>query len=137
MHVDLLAVTPVSIQDSCDDHELVLCDKVTDAPLVLRSVVRRDGVEVEFQGGGEWRNDSDQQCEEAQYPVHSGLCALRRVCEITGGVDTESPARVSILTGVVSLAQSGKVFGTLDAAALSSAPPSRLRLTIESLYTEL
>jgi hypothetical protein len=78
VHVDLLAITPISIQNSCDDHELVFCDKVTDASLVLRSVVRRDGVEVEFEGGGEWRNDGDQQCEEAQYPVHGGLCALRR-----------------------------------------------------------
>ena len=78
MNVDLLPIASVSVQNSCDDYELVLCDKVTDASLVLRSVVRRDGVQVEFEGGGERRDNSDQQCEEAQYPVHGGLCALRR-----------------------------------------------------------
>lgn len=105
MHVDLLAITPVSVQDCCDDHELVLCDKVTDASLVLGSIVRRDGVEVEFEGGSEWRNNGDKQCQEAQYPIHGGLCALQRVCGTTCGVDTVSQRASAcpvVRTGVLS-----------------------------------
>ena len=60
MHVDLLSITSVSVQDRRDDHELVLCNKVTDASLILGSVVRRDGVQVEFKGGREGRDDGDK-----------------------------------------------------------------------------
>lgn len=90
MHVDPLSVASVSIQDSCDNHKLLVRDEVADASLVLGCVVRRDGVEVEFEGGGEWRNDSDQQCQKAQYPIHGELCALRRVCWTTCSIDTSS-----------------------------------------------
>lgn len=88
MHVNLLSVAPVSVQNSCDDHELILRDKVTDASLVLCSIVRRDGVEVEFEGGGEWRNNGDQQCEEAQYPFHGGFLWTSDSLWDSGGVDT-------------------------------------------------
>lgn len=72
MHIDLLAVAPVAVQNCCDNNELLLCDKVADASLVLGCVVRRDRVQVEFQGGDERRDDSDQQRKKAQYPIHGG-----------------------------------------------------------------
>lgn len=57
MHVHRLPIAAVSIQDRCHNDELVLCNKVPDAALMLGRFVAVYGVEVEFEGGGEGRKE--------------------------------------------------------------------------------
>jgi hypothetical protein len=47
------------------NHQLVLCDEVPNAALILRCVVCLYGVEVEFEGGGEWQERQQHAAEEA------------------------------------------------------------------------
>lgn len=63
MHVHLLPVASIAVEDCRDDDQLVLLHKVAHASLVLCRVVGGDGVEIEFQGGCE-RNDDEQEATE-------------------------------------------------------------------------
>jgi hypothetical protein len=53
MHVDLLPVPSISVQNRRDNHQLVLCAEVAHASLVLGGVAGGHGVQVELEGGGE------------------------------------------------------------------------------------
>lgn len=65
MHVDRLSIAAVSVQNGRHNNKLVLCNKVPDAALVLGRLVAVYGMEVEFEGRGEGREE-DEQVEEAE-----------------------------------------------------------------------
>ena len=65
MHINPLSITPISIQNRRDDYQLLPCDKVAHASLVLGRVVLRDGVEVEFEGGGERQEHQQHAADES------------------------------------------------------------------------
>jgi hypothetical protein len=75
MHIDPLAIPPMPIQYSRHNHQLLLRDKVPNAPLVLGGILLLDGVEVEFEGRGEGEGEQ-QECaiEQSQQPVHDCKC---------------------------------------------------------------
>jgi hypothetical protein len=60
MHVHPLSVPPVSIQYSRDDDELLLRDEIPYAPLVLGGFMLLDGVQVEFESGGEGKDEEEE-----------------------------------------------------------------------------
>jgi hypothetical protein len=72
MHVNPLAIAPVSVQNRRDDYQLLFGDKVAHAPLVLGRIVLRDGVQVEFEGAGEREQEQQHAADESCYPIHGG-----------------------------------------------------------------
>jgi hypothetical protein len=65
MHIHPLPVSSIPVQIRRHNHQLVLCDEVPNAALILRCVVCLYGVEVEFEGGGEWQERQQHAAEEA------------------------------------------------------------------------
>jgi hypothetical protein len=65
MHVHPLSIAPVPIQNRRHHHQLLMCHKVAHASLVLGRVVLRDGVQVEFEGGGKRQQHQQHAAEEA------------------------------------------------------------------------
>jgi len=84
MHIYPLAIPSKSIQYSRHNHQLLLRNKVPDAPFVLGGIVLLDGVEVEFEGRGEGEGEQ-QECEieQSQQPVHG--CECGTCGSFTGG----------------------------------------------------
>ena len=65
MHINPLSISPITIQNRRDDYQLLFCDKVAHASLVLGRIVRRDGVEVEFECSGEGEEQQQYAAEES------------------------------------------------------------------------
>ena len=66
MHINPLSITPISIQNRRDDYQLLLCNKVAHASLVLGRIVGGDGVEVEFECCGEGKEEEQHAAEESR-----------------------------------------------------------------------
>jgi hypothetical protein len=49
MHIQRLAISPISANDSRDDHKLILGYEVPNASFILRGIVLLNGVNVEFE----------------------------------------------------------------------------------------
>lgn len=63
MHINPLSVSSVTVQDSRDNNQLLLGDKVSNASLVPGRLALGNGMKVELEGRGEG-NDGEQQPAE-------------------------------------------------------------------------
>lgn len=70
MHIDSLSIAPISIHVHRHNNQLLFCDKVANASLVLGGLVLVHGMQIEFEGRGEGDGEKKHVAEQPRYSVH-------------------------------------------------------------------
>jgi hypothetical protein len=80
VHVQLLTISPVAVDNGGDDDELVLCDEVPHAALVLLRFVAVVGLHVQLEGGSiaHEGNEQQQKAAEPRDSIHAAWVGWQR-----------------------------------------------------------